>query len=63
MKIAIAGSRGFILAAKLPGIFNLTSPFPVDNATFTKTLGGFRFDFPTAGETLRNLVENIEESH
>ena len=94
----------FILAAKLPGIFNLTSPFPVDNATFTKTLAevtgtrwilripslfikiglgeahilmtagpqvlparltgeGFRFDFPTAGEALRNLVENIEESH
>ena len=94
----------FILTAKLPGIFNLTSPFPVDNATFTKTLAevtgsrwilripslfikiglgeahilmtagpqvlparltgeGFRFDFPTAGETLRNLVENIEESH
>ncbi len=94
----------FILIAKLPGIFNLTSPFPVDNATFTKTLAevtgtrwilripslfikiglgeahilmtagpnvlparltgeGFRFDFPTAGEALRNLVENIEESH
>jgi uncharacterized protein (TIGR01777 family) len=94
----------FILTAKLPGIFNLTSPFPVDNATFTKTLAevtgtrwifripslfikiglgeahilmtagpqvlparltgeGFRFDFPTAGEALRNLVENIEESH
>jgi len=94
----------FIMAAKLPGIFNLSSPFPVDNATFTKTLAeatgtwwifripslfikiglgeahilmtegpkvlpdrltgeGFKFDFPTAGEALRNLVENFEESH
>ena len=94
----------FILAGKLPGIFNLSSPYPVDNATFTKTLAeltgtrwilkiptlfiksglgeahilmtegpevlparltgeGFRFDFPTAGDALRNLVESIEESH
>lgn len=94
----------FILAGKLPGIFNLSSPYPVDNATFTKTLAeltgtrwilkiptlfiksglgeahilmtegpevlparltgeGFRFDFPTASEALRNLVESIEESH
>ena len=94
----------FIVAGSLSGIFNLTSPFPVDNATFTKTLAevtgtrwifripsllikiglgeaailmtegpnvlparltgeGFRFDFPTAGEALRNLVESIEESH
>ena len=144
MKVAIAGSRGFIgasymkhrsdlefviisrsllygdssllkealtgcevvlnLAGSLPGIFNLSSPYPIDNATFTKTLAeftgtrwilriptlfiksglgeahilmtegpkvlparltgeGFRFDFPTAGDALRNLVENIEESH
>ena len=94
----------FILAGSLPGIFNLSSPYPIDNATFTKTLAeftgtrwilriptlfiksglgeahilmtegpkvlparltgeGFRFDFPTAGDALRNLVENIEESH
>jgi uncharacterized protein (TIGR01777 family) len=94
----------FIMVGNLSGIFNLTSPFPVDNATFTKTLAeltgtrwifripslfikaglgeahilmtggprvlpdrltgeGFRFDFPTAGDALRNIVESIEESH
>jgi uncharacterized protein (TIGR01777 family) len=90
-------SLDFILSGELSGIFNLSSPFPVDNATFTKTLAeltgtrlilriptlllriglgeahilmtegpkvlpdrltgeGFRFDFPTAGEALSNLV-------
>lgn len=93
----------FILTRNLPGIFNFSSPYPLDNATFTKKLAeftgarwivriptlfiksglgeahilmtggpkvlparltgeGFRFDFPTAGDALRNLVENIEES-
>lgn len=93
----------FVLAGKLTGIFNFSSPYPVDNATFTKILAeftgtrwilriptlflksglgeahilmtegpevlparltgeGFRFDFPTAGDALRNLVEKIEES-
>lgn len=33
MKIAIAGN--------LPGIFNLSSPYPLDNTTFTKTLSEF----------------------
>ena len=31
-------SIDFILSRELTGIFNLSSPFPVDNATFTKTL-------------------------
>lgn len=94
----------FILFRKLSGMFNLTGPFPVDNATFTKKLAehtgtrytvripsiflqigmgeahilltggphvlperltgeGFKFDFPTAGDALRNLLDSIEESH
>ncbi len=58
MKVAFAGSTGFI-GASLSSIFNLSSPYPVDNATFTKTLAEHT---GTMGEALRNLVEYIEES-
>ncbi len=63
MKVAIAGHRGFIGASYMKHRndleFVIISSFPVDNATFTKTLAEHT---GTMGEALRNLVENIEES-